>query len=215
MSPCYNVSLLVINTFTHLCTNTLFFNCRICSFRIANCKYNVHLCFTKCFHLFCTSLVGLSWSWSYGSWIYKLLVQSLPIMILKLWVRNPCMARCTRYNIMWYSLSVIRICKSKKNRQHNGQKKKDKSTNNYLQTTTKKTEDRVTLTLLKTGGELRYSGIVSSSCSTSGTHRVTLVTNPVTSQERGKDREVFTTSGTYPWSLQWQIKILKLLNVGH
>ena len=28
---------------------------------------------------------------------------------------------------------VIRICKSKKNRQHNGQKEKDKRTNNNLQ----------------------------------------------------------------------------------
>ena len=31
---------------------------------------------------------------------------------------------------------VIRICKSKKDRQHNCQKKKDKWTNNYLQNTT-------------------------------------------------------------------------------
>jgi len=44
------------------------------------------------------------------------------------------------------------------------------------------------------------SGKVSSSCSTSGTRRVNLVTNPVISQELGKDWEVFTTSGTYPWS---------------
>jgi len=28
---------------------------------------------------------------------------------------------------------IIRICKSKKNREHNGQKKKDKRTNNDLQ----------------------------------------------------------------------------------
>jgi hypothetical protein len=40
----------------------------------------------------------------------------------------------------------------------------------------------------------------SSSCSTCGTSRVNLVTNPVISHEWGKDREVFT-SGTYPWSL--------------
>ena len=38
---------------------------------------------------------------------------------------------------------VIRICTSKKNRQHNGQKKKDKRTNNDLQHT-HKTKDRVT-----------------------------------------------------------------------
>ena len=37
----------------------------------------------------------------------------------------------------------IRICKSK-DRQHNGQKKKNKRTNNDLQNTTQKTKDRVT-----------------------------------------------------------------------
>jgi hypothetical protein len=66
---------------------------------------------------------------------------------------------------------------------------------------TYKIKDRVTRTPVKTGGELRCSGRVSSSCSTSGTRRVNLVTNPVISREWGKDREVFTTSGTYPWSL--------------
>jgi hypothetical protein len=40
---------------------------------------------------------------------------------------------------------VIRIRKSKKDRQHNGQKKKDKRTNNDLQNITQKTKDRVTL----------------------------------------------------------------------
>ena len=46
---------------------------------------------------------------------------------------------------------------------------------------TYKTKDRVTRTPLKTGGEIRYSGKVSSSCSTSGARRVNLVTNPVIS----------------------------------
>jgi hypothetical protein len=50
-----------------------------------------------------------------------------------------------------------------------------------------KTKDRVTRTPLKTGGELRCSRRVSSPCSTSGTHRVNLVTNPVISREWGKD----------------------------
>jgi hypothetical protein len=67
-----------------------------------------------------------------------------------------------------------------------------------LQNNIHKTKDRVTRTPLKTGDELRCSGTVSSTCSTSS--RVNLVTNPVISHERGKDREVFTTSGTYPWS---------------
>jgi hypothetical protein len=46
---------------------------------------------------------------------------------------------------------------------------------------------------------------VGSSCSTSGARCVDLVTNPVISRESGKDREVFTTSGTYPWSFVTQI----------
>jgi hypothetical protein len=70
---------------------------------------------------------------------------------------------------------------------------------------TYKTKDRVKRTPLKTGGELRCSWRVSSSCSTSGTRRVNLVTNPIISREWGRDREVFTTSGTYPWSFVTQI----------
>jgi len=82
----------------------------------------------------------------------------------------------------------------------NVQKDKQRSTRH-----TYKTKDRVTRTPLKSGGELRCSGRVSSSCSTSGTRRVNLVTNPVISREWGKDIEVFTTSGTYPWSFVTQI----------
>jgi len=84
---------------------------------------------------------------------------------------------------------AIRIRISKKDREHNGQKKKDKG-----QTTINKTNPT------KTGGELRFSGRVCSSCSTSDNRRVNLVTNPMINHEPGKDREVFTTSGTYPWS---------------
>ena len=51
------------------------------------------------------------------------------------------------------------------------QKDKQRSTKH-----TYKTKDRVTRTPLKTGGELRCSGRVSSSCSTSGTPHVNLVT---------------------------------------
>ena len=70
---------------------------------------------------------------------------------------------------------------------------------------THKTTDRVTRTPLKTGGELRFSERVSSSCSTSDSRRVNLVTNPMISHERRKDREVLTTSGTYPWSFMTHI----------
>jgi hypothetical protein len=72
---------------------------------------------------------------------------------------------------------------------------------------TYKTKDRVTRTPLKTGGELRCSGRVGSHCSTIDTRRVNLVTNAMTSHERGKDWEVFTTSGTYPWSFVTQILV--------
>jgi hypothetical protein len=57
----------------------------------------------------------------------------------------------------------------------------------------------------KTGEEIGCSGKVSSSCSTSDTRRVNLATNPVISHEWGNDREVFTTSWTYPWSFVTQI----------
>ena len=48
---------------------------------------------------------------------------------------------------------VIRICKSKKDRQHYAQKKKDKRTNNELLNTTQKTTDRETRTPRKTGSK--------------------------------------------------------------
>ena len=70
---------------------------------------------------------------------------------------------------------------------------------------TYKITDRVARTSLKTGDELRCSGRVGSSCSTSGTRRVNVGTYSVKSREWGKDREVFTTSGTYPWSFVTQI----------
>ena len=75
---------------------------------------------------------------------------------------------------------AIRIRISKKIRQHNGQKKKDKK--RYIKHT-HQTKDRVTRTPLKTGGELRCSGRISSSSSTSGIRRVNLVTNPVISHD--------------------------------
>jgi hypothetical protein len=64
------------------------------------------------------------------------------------------------------------------------QKDKQRSTKHAHQT-----KDRVTLTRLIPEGELRCSGRVSSSCSTSGTRRVNLVTSPVISHEWGKNRE--------------------------
>jgi hypothetical protein len=80
------------------------------------------------------------------------------------------------------------------------QKDKQRSTKH-----TYKTKDRVTQIPLKTGSELRYSGRVWSSCSTSGIRRVNLATNPVIGHEWGNDQEVLTTSGTYPRSFVTQI----------
>jgi hypothetical protein len=65
---------------------------------------------------------------------------------------------------------VIRI-RISKNRQYNGQKKKDKQ---RFTKHTHKTKDRVTQTPLKTAGELMCSGMVGSRCFTSGTRRVTV-----------------------------------------
>ena len=86
----------------------------------------------------------------------------------------------------------------------------DTMTINDLQNTTQKIYDRVTRTPLKIGGELRCSGRVRRSCSTSGTRRVTLHTNPVISHEWGKDREVLTTSGTYLRNYNFNILLVQM-----
>ena len=44
-------------------------------------------------------------SWSYDSWIYNYLCNQ-SLSLLKLWIRTPFMAKYTRYNIIWESLSV-------------------------------------------------------------------------------------------------------------
>ena len=80
------------------------------------------------------------------------------------------------------------------------QKDKQRSTKH-----THETKDRVTRIPLQTWGELRCSGRVSRSCSTSVTRRVNPVTNPVISHECEKYQEVFTTSGTHRWSFVTQI----------
>ena len=82
---------------------------------------------------------------------------------------------------------------------------KRKSTKGQTASTkhTHKAKDRVTRTTLKTG--LHSDALELSSCSTSDTCSVNIVTHPVISRECGKDREVFTTSGTYPWSFVTQI----------
>jgi hypothetical protein len=56
------------------------------------------LSFVLCFVYFYI-FSGPSWSWSYGSWIYNYLCNQC-LSPLKLWVRIPFMAMCTRYNII-------------------------------------------------------------------------------------------------------------------
>jgi hypothetical protein len=96
-------------------------------------------------------------------------------------------------------------CTPRPDRDSNGQKEKQKRDRQRSTKHSYKTKDRVTRTPLKTGRELRCSRRVGSSCSTSETRRVNLVTNPVISLEWGNDREVLATSGTYPWSFVTQI----------
>ena len=50
--------------------------------------------------LFSMLTQGSSWWFSYCSWIYSYLCNQC-LLLLKLWVRMPLMARCTPYNIMW------------------------------------------------------------------------------------------------------------------
>jgi len=59
-----------------------------------------------------------------------------------------------------FERKLIRSRKSKKGVRHNGQEKKDKRTNND-RNITQTTKDRATRTPLETGGDLRYSGMVS------------------------------------------------------
>ena len=67
---------------------------------------------------------------------------------------------------------VVSSSKSKNDRQHNGQKKKDTRTNNDIRKLTHKTKDCVARTPANTGGKLRFSERVSCSCSTSGSRRI-------------------------------------------
>jgi hypothetical protein len=48
---------------------------------------------------------GMSRSLSCGSWIYNYLCNQC-LSPLQLWFRNQFVARCTRYNIMWYNVSA-------------------------------------------------------------------------------------------------------------
>jgi hypothetical protein len=104
------------------------------------------------------------------------------------------------YFFFWYlqeefedTKGVIRIRISKKNRQRNGQKKKDK------QRSAKHTQKRSSNSNpIKNRGELRCFGRVSSSCCTSDTRRVNLVTHPVISREWGT--YIYAVIAYHNWS---------------
>ena len=93
---------------------------------------------------------------------------------------------------------IIRDRKSKKDSQHNIQKKKKyKRTNNDLQTTAQKlnTEQH------RYNWTPRENSCAPEGCSTTVTLRVTHDTNLIISHECGKDRILITKNGTYPpWS---------------
>ena len=69
---------------------------------------------------------------------------------------------------------------------------------NDLRNITQKINYPTTRTPPKPGVELMCSGRVSSSCSTYGTHHVTLTTNPVISHDSGNDRIMNKKNGKYP-----------------
>ena len=95
------------------------------------------------------------------------------------------------YNLQTEKESWLRRVWISERGNHKGQRTKDKKKKNKRSTKhSHKTKDRVTRTPLKPGGELRCSGRVSSSCSTSGTCWITLVTTLMVSHKGGKDREV-------------------------
>ena len=98
---------------------------------------------------------------------------------------------------MWYYvLHGIGSRKSNTNKQHNGQKKKDKRTNNDPQNMHIK---------LKIEEQQLYYNRCYLRWSTGGTRYATLATNTVISHEWGKERIVITTNGTYTWSFVPQI----------
>ena len=82
----------------------------------------------------------------------------------------------------------------------NVQREKQRSTKHIY-----KTKVRETGTPLKTGSEVRCSGRVSCSRSTSDTRHGNLASNQMIGHKRGNDREVVTTIETYPWSFVTQI----------
>ena len=70
------------------------------------------------------------------------------LKMLVIWISILCIRKVWRYQ---RSIRIRIHCISKKGKQHNGQKKKDKRTNNHIQNSTQKTKDQATRTPLKPG----------------------------------------------------------------
>jgi hypothetical protein len=90
----------------------------------------------------------------YHSWLHDTVIPYFTILVYMILLFSKVSRRFED------TKGVITISKLKKDRQHNGQKKKD---NQRSTKHTHKTKDRVTRTPLKIGGELRCSGRVSMS----------------------------------------------------
>ena len=122
-----------------------------------------HCCVYRVIASFCTI---------HSNWYYKFLSCCFIYLVIYCFMKS-----------LKIPKGVIRIRISKKNRQHNSQKKKYKRTNNDLQNIHIKLKRSSNTNHTKNRGELRCSGRVISSCPTSGTRRVNVVTNPVISHE--------------------------------
>ena len=103
-----------------------------------------------------TNCILITCLWINIDWLIDWLLLNLQQAVFQLYLKT----RTSSRRVWRCQTEVIRICKSKKDRQHNGQKKKDKRTNNDLQNITHKTKDWVTRTPLNTRGKLRcYGGV--------------------------------------------------------
>ena len=91
-------------------------------------------------------------------------------------VKQPYVEATPQYEGYEDTKGVIIIRQSKKNKQQHDQRNKEQKGKQRSTKHAHKTKDQLTRSPLKTGGELRCYGRVSSSCSTSGTRRVNLVT---------------------------------------
>ena len=91
---------------------------------------------------------------------------------------------------------IDNVMAKRRGRIDNDMAKRERTDNNLQNNTTRIPQ--------KSGGDLRWSGRVSSYCSINDISRVTLVKNPVVRNELGKDRIVITI-GAYPWSFVPQI----------